>query len=307
MAKVKVRKLNREELPGIAVLRDAVAADIDAFAADRRVLDLDMKVDPNLAHLIAHDPDGFFTAIDRDETVGFVAAHVRSRQYILSELWVLPQHQGKGAGEVLLTRALMYGERSGAKEYLALVPPGGAVQSLLLRHGFSFICPVYLFSLSLAQADDLGTKLIRLLDGQNVTGELLQRRGQADIDRIDRLSRNINREVDHLYWLKERRHKVAVVRQGARIAAYGYGGHESVGPVAGTTQDAALSALGWSLALAAKATRSGALRVLVPARFAPAVEVLLEIDARLQATLLLYGHGLSASFDRSVLGAPNLP
>ena len=36
MAKVKVQRTNREELPGVAVLRDALAAELAAFAAARR-------------------------------------------------------------------------------------------------------------------------------------------------------------------------------------------------------------------------------------------------------------------------------
>lgn len=122
MARIKVRRINREELPGIAILRDAVAADLAAYPANRGTLDLDMEIDPDLRHLLAHDPDGFFTAMEKDETLGFAAAHVRSRQCILSELWVLPQHQGNGAGGALLDRVLAYGGRSGAREYLAMVP-----------------------------------------------------------------------------------------------------------------------------------------------------------------------------------------
>ena len=130
MAKVKVRTINREELPGFAVLRDAVAAGLAAYPSSSGNLDLEMDTDPDLAHLLTHDPDGFFTAYEGGETLGFAAAHVRASQCILSELWVLPQHHGRGAGQALLTRALSYGERSGAREYLALVPSEPAIQAL---------------------------------------------------------------------------------------------------------------------------------------------------------------------------------
>jgi hypothetical protein len=91
MAKVKVRKINREELPGIVVLRDAVAADLAAFPSSHGTLDLDMEIDPNLRHLLAHDPDGFFTAFEGSETLGFAASHVRSRQCVLP---TLPRDRG---------------------------------------------------------------------------------------------------------------------------------------------------------------------------------------------------------------------
>jgi GNAT superfamily N-acetyltransferase len=307
MAKIKVRRINREELPGAAILRDAVAADLAAFPSNRGVLDLDMDIDPNLRHLLKHDPDGFFSAYQGEETLGFAASHVRSRQWILSELWVLPQHQGHGAGDALLSRVLAYGERSGAREFLAVVPTEPAIQTTLLGHGFEPLMPVYLFSISDEAAARLASTLTRLLPGKDVTNDLLSRRGQADLDRIDRVTRNVTRDVDHGFWLKERQLRAAFVRQGERIAAYAYGGRDQVGPVAGSTQEAAVSALGWALTAAIDAGTSGDLELRVPAHFKPAVKVLLDSGARLQATLLLCGKGLSLSFDRCIFGPLCLP
>ncbi len=48
MAKIKVRRINREELPGAAILRDAVAANLAAFPSNRGILDLNMEIDPDL-------------------------------------------------------------------------------------------------------------------------------------------------------------------------------------------------------------------------------------------------------------------
>jgi GNAT superfamily N-acetyltransferase len=307
MAKVKVRRTHREELPGIAVLRDAVAAEISSAPHGPRVLDLDMEVDPDLQHLIRHDPDGFFTAIQGDETVGFAAAHIRSRQCILSEMWVLSQHRGKGAGEALMRRLVMYGERSGVREFLTVVPPLPAVQGLLLRHSFTAVAPVYLFQLPSESAARLATVLTSLLPGKEVTGELLDRRGHADLDRIDRFTRNITREVDHDYWLKQRGFGAAFVRQGQRIAAYAYGGTDQVGPVAGSTQDAALSGLGWALRMALHSGDGSPLMVRVPAPFETAIEALQEAGARLGESQMLYGRNLSLRFDRCLLGAATVP
>jgi GNAT superfamily N-acetyltransferase len=307
MARVKVRRTNREELPGIAVLRDAVAAHLHSAIGSPKLLDLEIELDPDLQHLIHHDPDGFFTAIDGDETVGFAAAHLRSRQCVLSELWVLPQHHGRGAGEVLMRRIVAFGERSAAREFLALVPVEPAIQGLLLRHGFQPLVPVYLFQLPLDRAGPFGNVLMRLLPGQNVTQELLNRRGQADLDRIDRLTRNITREVDHVYWLKDRQFNAAVVRQGSRIAAYAYGGRDQAGPVAGSTAEAALSAMGWAIVLALKANQRSAIILRVPAPFVAAIDALQEAGAQVSGTEILYGRSLSLSFDRCLLGAANLP
>jgi GNAT superfamily N-acetyltransferase len=307
MAKVKARRTHREELPGIAVLRDAAAAGISAYPSRRTVLDLDMEVDPNLGHLITHDPDGFFTAVDRDETVGFGAAFVRSRQWVLAELWVLPQHRGRGAGELLLRRLLTYGDQSGAREYLALVPAEPAIQALLLRHCFVALAPVYHFELDRVTAAEFGKALVAQLSGRNVSTELIERRGQADVDRIDRVTRNITRQVDHTYWLKQRAFNAAFVRQGSRVAAYAYGGSDQLGPVAGSTTEAALAGLGWAIQLTLAQNDDATIPVRVPAPFASAIEALQDAGARLQATMMLFGVNTSLSFDRSIVGAPNLP
>jgi GNAT superfamily N-acetyltransferase len=308
MARIKVRRTNREELPGLAVLRDAVAADLAAFPSHNGVLDLDMEVDPDLTHLITHDPDGFQTAEDKHETVGFAAGHIRSRQCIISEMWVLPQHRGRGAGEALMAKMLTYGERAGAKEFLTMVPTEGVAQGLLLRHGFQALAPVYQLSIPATVAPRLGHALSRLMDGREVTKDLFSRRGQADLDRIDRLNRNIVREADHQYWLKQRSYRAAFVRQGERIAAYAYGGSDQVGPVAGTTQEAALCALGWAIKLGVEADddeRSLTLRL--PAPFSVAVDAALEAGCRLEATLMLYGRNLNLAFDRQSFGHVALP
>jgi len=307
MAKVKVRRTNREELPGIAVLRDAVAAGIPSLPNRRQILDLEMEVDPNLQHLIRHDPNGFFTAIERDETVGFAAAHIRSRQCVLSEIWVLPQHHGKGAGEALIRRVVTYGEQSGAREFLTLIPTEPAIQGLLLRHGFRPLTQVFVFELSAGSAGPLGTALTQLLPGRDITEELIARRGQADIDRIDRVTRNIIREVDHVHWLKERGFHAAFVRQGSRIAAYAYGGKDQLGPVAGSSQEAALSAVGWAINLAAAANQGSSLTLRIPARFESAIEAVQDGGARLRATQMLFTRNLTLSFDRSILGVASLP
>ena len=159
MAKVKVRTINREELPGIAILRDAAAADLAAYPSNSGTLDLEIEADPDLRHLLAHDPEGFFTAYEKEETLGFAAAHVRAHQCILSELWVLPQHHGRGAGRALLSRTLSYGERSGAREFLAVVPAEPAIQALMLGNGFEPMTPVYQFSLPVVSAADLAAGL----------------------------------------------------------------------------------------------------------------------------------------------------
>ena len=77
--------------------------------------------------------------------------------------------------------------------------------------------------------------------------------------------------------------------------------------MAGSTQDAALAALGWALDLAVDAGATDDIELRLPSPFKSAVEALLETDARLRATLLIYGRGISLSFDRSLFASLCLP
>ena len=307
MAKVKVRRASREELPGLAVLRDSIKSEMPAYPFWNAVLDLDMEVDPVLEHLITHDPDGCMTAVLKDETLGFAASHVRSRQCVISEIWVLPQHRGIGAGEALISRALAYGDRSGAREFMAVVPPDGPVQGILLRHGFEPILPIYNFRLTAEQVAELGAGLSRLLPGQDVTTDLLAHKGQADIDRIDKLTRNVSRDADHLFWLKGCDRRAAFVRQGSRIGAFAYAGSDFIGPVAGSTQDAALAGIGWALELSARYGRPQPLELRVPSRFNSAIEAVQEVGGKIVSTHMVYGRGVRSKFDRYIFGSPALP
>ncbi len=303
MTRIKVRRTHREELPGLGLIREAAGGD-SSLPGHRLMLDLELEVDPDLDHLIRHDPDAFLTAVDGDQTVGFISAHVRGRQWTLSEIAVLPQYRGRGAGGLLLARSMEYASRAGVREFLALANESSTVLALLLRQELAPVVPIYRMRVTPAVAAELGSALARLLPGQDVTGELLNQRGQSDVDRIDRLARGVVRPQDHIYWIKQKGCNVAFVRQGARVAGYASGGRGRVGPVGGSTQDAALCALGWALQFAS--TGADPVELGVPASFTPAVEALLDGGARVDGARLLMGRGLSTSFDRYILAPGNL-
>jgi len=308
MGRIKVRRTHREELPGIAVMRESMGLVEPGTPSHHQVLDLDMEIDPNLAHLISHDNNGFFSAVDHEETLGYGVAHIRTRQWILSELAVLPDQRGRGAGGLLLSRLLAYGERAGVRSYMAILPPDPSAAALFLTHGFKPFMPLYRLEIPAGIAEELGGALARLLPGHDQSQELLERRGQADLDRIDKVVRGINREIDHVFWLKRLGLDVSFIRQGARIAAYGYGGRAQLGPVAGTTQEATLAALGQAIRSAATPDRKRPLRVHVPAAFEPAIGNLLEGGARLaDCASQIYIMGESPPLDRYVTGLPCLP
>ncbi len=307
MAKPKVRRASRDELPGFFIMRESIMAESLNSPSKPGFLDLEIEIDHTLDHLMKHDPEACLVVEGKNETFGFGAAHVRSRQCILSDLWVLPQHRGLGAGEAILSRLMAYGERSGAREYLAMSTIAGSAQSLLLRHGLKPLTPVYHFSIAASKAVQLGSSLSRLLPGTEITLELLNRRGQADVDRIDRLTRSVVREADHLFWIKKMGAQAAFVHQGDRVAGYAYGRAGLVGPIAANSQDAALCALGWGIDLALSQDPSQTIEMCIPATFGPAVEAVLDGGALLHDTSILYGTTTKMTIDRWLPGSPSLP
>ncbi len=260
----------------------------------------------DLAHLAAHDLDSFLIASIDDSVVGFAASFVRSRQLTIGPLWFLPEYLDHRAAETLVRRALAFGERSGANDAVALVLGGAPHHALLFRFGLRPRLPVYRLRLDADTAGRVGQELAKLLPGTEMTQEGLERRaGIADMSRLDRLCRGITRELDHEYWLAQRRLRLAVVRDGTRIAGYAYGGPAQCGPVAASTPEAALAALGWALQLAAPAG-DAPVDVLLPARFESGIEHLLEAGATCLSVATWMSRNPSSGLERTVLAAPAL-
>ncbi|MFH1177895.1 MAG: GNAT family N-acetyltransferase, partial [Acidobacteriota bacterium] len=208
----------------------------------------------DLAYLALHDADGFLTASIGEDVVGIATAYMRSRQLVLSQLWLLPEAAGENLAELLLRRVIAFGERAGVQEFVANVIGSVDLQARLFRLGLRPRFPVYRFTMPAEQALRVGMELAKLLPALEITEEAAGgRTGAADLERIDRLSRGVSRPTDHEYWLMQRRLRLAKVREGQRIAAYAYGGAGQCGPAAGATSEAALAALGWALQFAAEA------------------------------------------------------
>jgi GNAT superfamily N-acetyltransferase len=64
------------------------------------------------AHLVVTDPDGSFVVIDGEEIVGLSQSLLRCDEFVLSRLGVVPTHQDRGIGGLLLANALRHAEQS---------------------------------------------------------------------------------------------------------------------------------------------------------------------------------------------------
>ncbi|MGC8916678.1 MAG: GNAT family N-acetyltransferase [Thermoanaerobaculum sp.] len=290
MAKIKVLPTSRVGIGPLAEMAEHMRALLPGWedtrpASEKAARESDLRAD--LEHLAHHDADGVLVASLESEVVGFVASFVRSRWLVVSQLWVLPDYLDAGAAEVLLRRALLFGQRSGTTRagLQALAPWQLA---LGLQFGLSPSYPMLRLVFPAEKAVHLGHQLLRLQPGTEVTVEAAGRHAYfADLERLDRLVRGFARTLDHEYWLFSRNLRLAVIREGERIVAYAYGGSGQCGPVVAATEEAALAAVGWALQFAASASDKGEappVSLLVPATFTRAFDHLLAAKPQVPAT-----------------------
>jgi hypothetical protein len=308
--RVRVQPVSRANLGPLVDtgehLRAAVAGWHDTAPAEGRGRHpSDLSFD--LAHLAHHDGDGFLVATIDDTVAGFCTAFVRSRTLTVSGLWLLPEFDEGAVATQLVRRALAYGDRAGAVEACSLVLTGAPVEGIFFRFGLRPRFPVYRIRLARDIAKKLGNGLARLLPGAVRSMQNLRRQtGRADTERIDRLCRGLARPMEHEYWIVQRGLQVAMVQSAARVAAYAYGGHGQCGPVAATTSDAAMAALGWALQLASEGAEDQ-VELLVPAVFETAVEHLLEAGGRCLAAAQWMTRHPSSGMERYILSSTTIP
>jgi hypothetical protein len=260
----------------------------------------------DLAHLAHHDGDGFLIASRDDDVLGFAVSFVRSRQLLLSHLWLVPDLADRSVAEFLVRRVVAFGARSGVNDLACHAVAGPTQQAACFRFGMRPRFPVYRLAVSHEIALETGMQLSRLLPGKELSEEELTRRaGTGDPDRIDRLVRGVSRALDHEYWVGPRGLRLAAVRLGNRVAAYAYGGQGQCGPVAATTTEAGLAALGWALRFAAESS-DPTVTIWVPAPFESAIETLLDAGAECRAQTVWMSQLPPSGMERYVLAGPTL-
>lgn len=207
---------------------------------------------PTYRHLLA--TGAIFVAEDPDP-IGFSAAVVRDDVWFLSQLWVLPDHHGRGAGGALLDEALAWGR--GASTFTVIASPHPAAQILYLRASmYPLWSQIEATGKSSAGSMPAGVDDLKVGD-------------QPWVDEVDREVRGIARPEDHGLWRKMAG-GLALRREG-RPAGYVYVWPDGkVGP--GAVRDPAdmpaiLAAAGYraggTMSLAVPATNWTALRELV--------------------------------------------
>jgi len=307
--KVKVQPANTAGLAPLVEMAEHLRAAVPGWedasmSVARPKWTSDLAAD--LAHLAKHDGDGFLVASLGDEVVGFASGYVRSRQLLLPQVWLLPEHLDQPVAETLVRKVLAFGERSGAQDATALHLGHPHLAALLFRFGLRPRFPVYRLALPAEDARRVGLEMSRMLPGHELTREAVTNRaGMADIDRLDRVVRGLSRSTDHEYWLTTRQVRLVTIREGQRVAAYACGGAGQCGPVVATTGEAALAGLGWALQLAAD-SGSERVEVLIPAPFESGIEHLLDGGAQCCAVAQWMSRQPAGAADRFILPGPTL-
>jgi GNAT superfamily N-acetyltransferase len=211
---MRIRRATEKDLPALGLIFVAAARGmieryqpeaVGAFPPEPE------RLFPTWRHLL--QTGSWFVAEDPDP-VGFSTAVVRDGVWFLSQLWVAPEHQGRGVGAVLLDEALAWGK--GASAFTVVASPDPAAQALYLRRS---MFPVW-----------VQHELVGPGGGAMPAGlEPLTEEDLPWLDRLDREVRGIARPEDHRYFLSVAS-GLALRREGEPLGyVYAWGGGR-VGP-----------------------------------------------------------------------------
>jgi GNAT superfamily N-acetyltransferase len=151
---------------------------------------------------------GLVVVANDPEPVGFAAAIVREGVWFLSQLWVLPEHHGSGAGAALLDEALAFGR--GASAFSTMSSPHPAAQLLYLRAS--------MFPMWVSMEMTGGDGAVR---GRPDGVRDLVEDDQGWVDNLDREVRGAARPEDHAFWRTEEGTALALERPDGP-AGYAY-------------------------------------------------------------------------------------
>jgi GNAT superfamily N-acetyltransferase len=239
----------------------------------RSASDLNERHRPDLGETPPLDPEGrlpmyrhllttgaVFVAVDPDP-VGFSAAILRDGVWFLSQLWVLPERQGKGIGAALLDEALSWG--TGARAFAVVASPDPAAATLYLRASMYPLWVQY----ELVGANDVP-------DPPGGSGPLRDS-DQSWLDALDREVLGWARPEDHRLFRAEAAGVTLRRSEGPRGYAYAWSGGK-IGPAAVWDPTdwpdllrCARHSAGTSLLAAVPSTNWTALRELVGLGLAP--------------------------------------
>ena len=174
-------------------------------------------------HLLRHDPELGWVAVEDGRVVGYSAALARGDAWHLSSLFIAPDRQGAGIGKRLLDRAWGDGYRN-RRTLTDVIQP--VSNGLYASRGLIPVAPI-LHLAGEARAEDPGLERVEP--------------DASALAVLDRAAYGFDRTVDHAYWQQIGR--CSVWLRGGAVCAYSYTYRwDTIGPIAGTDGPAAADA-----------------------------------------------------------------
>src|SRR6202163_3783208 len=164
------------------------------------------------------DPGGLWVAEDADEILGFAWSWVCGDLWFLAQLFVSPDHQGRGIGNELLKRTFEHAKKSGATNRALITFTFNTVsQGLYIRNGLFPRFPIYNFSVSRELLTDrLQGPQFRPVSLEQTASDL------QNLANIDARVLGVSREKHHRYCSTTRRREVSAFNSGEDCVGYAY-------------------------------------------------------------------------------------
>jgi GNAT superfamily N-acetyltransferase len=174
------------------------------------------------------DPDGLWIAEEENDIRGFGFSWTCGDLWFLAQLFVAPDHQGRGIGNELLRRTLEHAQKAKAANRALITFTFNRVsQGLYIRHGLFPRCPIYL--VSIPRADLSGGSLDTHLRPIPIEDKA------AHLDRIaaiDACALGVSREKHHRFLISDSATTGVLLCAGDDPVGYAYIANGHIGPLA---------------------------------------------------------------------------
>jgi ribosomal protein S18 acetylase RimI-like enzyme len=187
------------------------------------------------AFSLRDDPDGLWVAEETGQIAGFAFSWVRGDLWFLAQLFVSPDHQGRGIGQELVNLTLEHARKGNAGIHALITFSFNPVsQALYIRHGFFPRCQIYQLSAAReALLNRVHDTPLRCVPLQHTASHF------EKLAAIDAQALGVSRAKHHRFLREDGATRGVLLYDGDNCAGYAYVCDGHIGPLA-VTQRAAL-------------------------------------------------------------------
>ncbi len=204
------------------------------------------------AFWLKKDPDAFWVAVDDGRMVGYTFSFLRGSLWFLADLFIMPDHQGRGIGRSLIEKTL--GSWKGHRitnRALITTAFNRSSASLYMRYGMFPRQPLYFASAP-------REKIVQGLESRDTeTQEIGEsadlEKVRSDLNQIDERALGFSLGWHHEFFLGVQRARCFIFKRNNRPRGYAYVRRNGrIGPLVVTSVSSFGPALNASLSLAAE-------------------------------------------------------